>query len=151
MRLAVDDPINEPLLGQHINLDAEPDFIQQKKISALIHFATAGRDFGLLTPAVLGDTMTPRTIILVQPNQSHARVNIKTLIYSAPAAVKSPTSYKIDQLTSANINVYRYEVADVLMNVMLHGIASIDTGTDFAEHLVPGAPYLCVQVSTQWG
>ena len=79
MQLAVDDLINGPLLGQHINLDAELDFIQQKKISALIHFAAAGRDLGLLTPAVLGDTTTPRTIVLVRPNQSRARINIETL------------------------------------------------------------------------
>src|SRR5882672_8586125 len=143
MQLAVDDLINEPLLGQHINLDAEPDFIQQKKISALIHFAAAGRDLGLLTPAVLGDTTTP--VVLVRPNQSRARVNIETLRYSGASAAKPPTSCKIDQLTFTNINVYRNEVADMLMNVLLHGIAPIDTDTDFAEHLVPRAPYLCVQ------
>jgi hypothetical protein len=151
MELAVDNPVNAPLLGQHINLDAEPDFVQQKKISALIYLAAAGRNLGLLTPAVLNDTMTPRTMVLVRPNQSRARVNIETLRYSGAAVAKSPTSYKIDQLTSTNINVYRYEVADVLMNVLLHGIAPIDTGTDFAEHLVPRTPYLCMQVPTQWG
>ena len=144
MQLAVDDPINEPLRGQHINLDAEPDFIQQKKISALIYFAAAARDLGLLTPAVLSDTMTPSTIVLVRSNQSRARVNVETLIYSGASAAETPTSSKIDLLTSTNLNVYRYEVADVLMNVLLHGIAPIDTGTDFAEYLVPRAPYLCV-------
>ncbi len=151
MQLAVDEPIHEPPLGQHINLDAEPDFIQQEKISALIYFATTGCDLGLFTPAVLRDTMTPGTIVLVRPNQSRARVHIETLIYYGAAAAKSPTCFKIDQLTSTNINVYRYKVADVLMNVLLYGVAPIDAGTDFTEHFVPGAPCLCVQVATQWG
>jgi len=81
MRLAVDDLINQALRGQHINLDAEPDFIQQKKIVTLIYFAAAARDLGLLTPAMLSDTMTPSTIVLVRPNQPRARINIETLRY----------------------------------------------------------------------
>ena len=107
MRLAVDDLINQALRGQHINLDAEPDFIQQKKIVTLIYFAAAARDLGLLTPATLSDTMTPSTIVLVRPNQSRARVNIETLRYSGASAAKPPTTCKIDQLTFTNINVYR--------------------------------------------
>jgi hypothetical protein len=35
----------------------------------------------------------------------------------------------------------------MLVDVLLHGIAPIDTGTDLAEHLVPRAPNLCVQVA----
>src|SRR5450631_2745924 len=37
------------------------------------------------------------------------------------------------------------------MDVLLHGVAPIDTSTDLAEHLVPRAPNLCVQVATQRG
>ncbi len=35
------------------------------------------------------------------------------------------------------------------MDVLLHGVAPIDAGADLAEHLVPRAPDLCVQVATQ--
>jgi hypothetical protein len=37
----------------------------------------------------------------------------------------------------------------MLVDVLLHGIAPIDTGTDLAEHLVPRAPNLGVQVAAQ--
>ncbi len=35
------------------------------------------------------------------------------------------------------------------MDVLLHSVAAIDTGTDLAEHLVPRAPDLRMQVATQ--
>jgi hypothetical protein len=34
----------------------------------------------------------------------------------------------------------------MLMDVLLHGIAPIDAGTDLAEHLVPRAPDLRMQI-----
>jgi hypothetical protein len=37
----------------------------------------------------------------------------------------------------------------MLMDVLLHGIAPIDAGTDLAEHFAPRASDLGVQIATQ--
>src|SRR5271165_4054846 len=68
-----------------------------------------------------------------------------------PIGQTRPVRRKIYQSAIANINIYRDEVADVLMDVLLHGVAPIDTSTDLAEYLVPRAPDLCAQEATQRG
>jgi hypothetical protein len=122
---------------------------QQQTERAFIHHATAECNLGLFTLATLGNTTAPRTVILVETDQPRTRIDIQLLRYSGVHAEKAPPSCKVDQSALANINIYRDEVADVLMDVLLHGIAPIDTGTDLAEHLVPRAPNLREQVATQ--
>lgn len=56
---------------------------------------------------------------------------------------------KIDHSSLANPAIYRDEIADVLVDVLLHGVAPIDAGADLAEHLVPGAPQLRAQIASQ--
>src|SRR5450432_76521 len=65
------------------------------------------------------------------------------------APKKSPASRQINQSALAIVDIDSDEVADALMDVLLHGVAPIDTGTNLAEHLVPRAPNLCMQIATQ--
>src|SRR5882757_3117610 len=41
-----------------------------------------------------------------------------------------------------NTDLYRDEIADVLMNVLLNSIASVDSGAYLAEYFVPGTAEL---------
>jgi hypothetical protein len=50
--------------------------------------------------------------------------SIGGLRYSRVAPEKSPTSRKINQSALADVNICRDEVADVLMDVLLHGICA---------------------------
>ena len=146
---AVDDTLNETLPWQDVNLDAKPDIIQQQKERAFVDDTTARCDLGLLTPAMLGSTVAPRTVILVCPDEPRTRIDIQLLRYPGVPPEKFPPSCKVNQPAVANANVYRDEVADVLMDVLLHGVATVYAGADIAEHLVPRAPNLCMQVATQ--
>jgi hypothetical protein len=76
--------------------------------------------------------MAPRTATLVETDQPRTRIDVQLLGYSG-ATTKSPARRKINQSALANVYVYGDEVADVLMDVLLHGVAPIDAGTDFAE------------------
>jgi hypothetical protein len=53
-------------------------------------------------------------------------------------------------LSVANPDIYRDEVTDMLVDVLLHGIAPINVGANLAEHLVPRAPNLGMQKAPEW-
>jgi hypothetical protein len=130
---AIDDIFSEALLRQQIDLDAKPNIIQQQEKSALIHHATACCDLDLLAPMPLGSTMAPRTVTLVRPDQPRTRIDVQFLRYPTVPTAKS--------------SIDRNEIANMLVDVLLDGIAPIDSGTDLAEHLVPWASNLGAQVA----
>ena len=79
----------------------------------------------------------------------HPRRGGASLIRVEICSQKSSVTRKIDQSSLANLDVYRDEIADVLVDVLLHSVAPIDAGADLAEHLVPGAPELRAQIASQ--
>jgi hypothetical protein len=150
VRLAVGDTFNEALLWQQVNLDAKQNVIQQQETRALIHNSAAHCDLRVISPAALGNFVAPRAIIPVETDQPRTWIDIQLLRYIGVAPKKSPTKRKVNQPPFANLDIDCDEVTNVLMDVLLHGIAPIDAGTDLAENLVPRAPDLRVQVATQW-
>jgi len=52
-------------------------------------------------------------------------------------------------LAFANADVNSDKVANVLVDVLLHRVAAIDVGADFAKDLLPRMPNLSAQISTQ--
>src|SRR5260221_14494114 len=101
---AVDDTLNETLPWQDVNLDAKPDIIQQQKERAFVDDTTARCDLGLLTPAMLGSTVAPRTVILVCPDEPRTRIDIQLLGNPAAPPGKFPPSGRATQPPVANAN-----------------------------------------------
>jgi hypothetical protein len=149
VRLAADCTRNDALLRQHVNLDAKPNIVQQQQKRALIQYAAAHCDLGELTLATLGKFVAPGAVIAVETDQPRTRIDIQFLRYSGAKPKNSPTRREVHQLPFANVDIDCYEVADVLMDMLLHSVATIDTGTDLAEHLIPGAPDLRIQIAAQ--
>ncbi|MGA8093047.1 MAG: hypothetical protein WB823_02165 [Steroidobacteraceae bacterium] len=54
-----------------------------------------------------------------------------------------------DHLAVSNFDLGGYELAKMLVDVPLHGVASIDPRADLPEHLVPGPSDLGMQVASQ--
>jgi hypothetical protein len=54
-----------------------------------------------------------------------------------------------DQLAVSNFDLGGYEVAKMLVDVPLHGVASIDPRADLPENLVPGPSDLGMKVAPQ--
>ncbi len=149
LRIAVNHALDQALTGQHVGLDPKPNIIQQEQKREFIKYAAAHRDLCKLTPALLGNVVTPGAVIPVETDQPGTRIDVEFLRYSGVTLDKSPASGQVNESTFANADIDRDEVADMLMDVLLHGIAPIDAGTDLAEHFVPRAPDLRVQIASQ--
>src|ERR1700722_19811865 len=77
------------------------------------------------------------------------RIDVQLLGYAKAARQKSPTTSEVDQLTVVNAHIYSDEVVDVLADMLLHCVASINVSANLAEDLVPRPPSLSVQVAAQ--
>jgi len=149
LRNAVNDALDQALPGQDVGLDPKPNIIQQQQKRTLIDDPAAHRDLCEFTPSLLGSVAAPGTVIPVSTDQPGTRIDIEFLRYAGGTRKKSPTRGQVNELAFANADIDCDEVADMLMNVLLHGIAPINAGTDLAERLVPRSPDLRVQIATQ--
>jgi hypothetical protein len=93
--------------------------------------------------------VAPGAVIPVETDQPRTRIDVEFLRYPRATPESTPSIRKINQPSFAYADIDRDEVAYMLVNVLLHGIAPIDAGTDLAEHLAPRASNLRVQVAAQ--
>jgi hypothetical protein len=86
--------------------------------------------------------------VFVTPNESGPGVNIEFLSDAVvvPAEVRLP---QVDQRIPANLHLNGYEVMQVLVDVLLYGVAPIEVGSDLAIYLAPRASYLGTQISSE--
>src|SRR5271168_1950361 len=74
--------------------------------------------------------------VFIETNEPRTRIDVEFL-RDAVSSQKPPATGKIDQSAIAHTDLYRNEIADVLMNVLLNSIAPVDSGAYFAEYFVP--------------
>ena len=87
---------------------------------------------------------TPFIRALVLPDETAIGVNIEFLM-------NRPTSpagrfCEVDESSISPRHVDGNEVTQVLVNVLLHGVSSIDAFADFAEHLPPRTADLSLKI-----
>ena len=97
LRIAVNHALDQALSGQHVGLDPKPNIIQQEQKREFIKYAAAHRDLCKLTPALLGNVLTPGAVIPVETDQPGTRIDVEFLRYPRATPESSPSIRKINQ------------------------------------------------------